>query len=76
MHKDMNKYIYQKTNVTALKNNVEKNYSLTIAGGLKINYSKTNGFSLKVLNIDDIQKENKTYTIGVLSKGSNINIYC
>lgn len=77
MNKQIAKYENQKKIVGNLAHKPNPSYSVTVAGGLKIEYSKQNGFSLQVLNINELsQKENKEYSLPIFRKGERLDIYC
>ena len=72
----LKKYENQKHIVSGVKEKTESNYSVTVAAGIKFNYSRQNGFSINVLNLEELSQTKKEYSLPIIGKGSRLNIYC
>ncbi|MBN1113895.1 MAG: hypothetical protein JXA66_01000 [Oligoflexia bacterium] len=60
---------------------VDKGFSVSFAAGLKLDFKEKSGFSVKILNPQEIAEEEtrskKAVTaVGKQGKGGSLNIYC
>lgn len=72
----LKKYENQSNIVSPINKKTDVNYSVMVAAGIKFNYSVQNGFSINVLNLEELTQTKKEYSLPIFSKGSRLNIYC